>query len=261
MSLSTVRYTCLYTDFPTRLESSRSQRVLWLLEELNLEYELKLYHRDPVTYRADPSLSKIYPIVRYPLLELDYLDGKETKKIAESGHILNYLIKHFDDKGKLKPVSEEDAEEVDYYLHLSEGSLQPLLTYLYYHEISSAKTPALAKPSVDKFLEDLDGSYTIPEIRNVLGLLENRLKKKHEETTSSSQEIYFVGHKLSAADIILEYNMAFAFESQDVIQPIHRSKYIYLSKWLSQVKQRNAYLRSVDKVAKLGNNEYQINLE
>lgn len=194
-------------------------------------------------------------------MELDYLDGKETKKIAESGHIINYLIKHFDTEGKLKPDSEEEEEEVDYYLHLSEGSLQPLLTYLYHHEVSSAKTPEAAKPAVNKYLEDLDGSYTVPEIRNVLGLLESRLKKKHEDTTSSSQETYFVGHKLSGADIILEYNLAFAFESQDVIKPIHRSNYVYLSKWLSQVKHRNAYLRSVDKIAKVGHNEYRINLE
>lgn len=230
------------------------------MEELQLEYELKLYHRDPVTKLAPAALSGVYPLGKSPILELDYLDGKETKKLAESGHIINYLIKHFDSKGKLKPETEEDEEEVDYYLHFSESTLQPYLTYSFFHERAYESSAESSKPAIGKFLEVVDGSYTTPELIKTLDLLEGKLKKKCEELsyTSSSKEVYFVGHKLSGADIIFEFNLQLAFGNPDHIKPIHRTNYVFLSKWLSQVKHRPAYVRSVEIIESQGNKEYEI---
>lgn len=205
-------------------------------------------------------MSDIHPLGKSPLLELDYRDGEETKKIAESGLIITYLIKHFDTDGILKPINEEDEEEAEYYLHFSEGTLQPLLTYTLLHEIAYSRTRESAKPAIDTFLDRVDGSYTTPNLFKAFDSLEQKLKKRCEELeyTSSSKEIFFVGHKLSAADIILEFNASLAFRDPELIKPIHRSKYVYLSKWLSQIKQRPAFVRSVDKIQKMGNDEYTI---
>jgi len=230
------------------------------LEELELEYELKLYHRDPVNHLAEHSLFEVHPLGKSPILELDYLDGKETKKLTESGHIVNYLIKHFDTENKLRPDNERDEESIDYYIQLSEGSVQPFLTITFLHERMLENTSSHDKPIVGNALELLDGTYTTPQILRVFDMLEKFLLGKCEEQnyTSSSMEIYFVGDKLSAADIMLELNIAFAFEKPDVIKPVHRSKYVYLSKWLSQIKHRRAYLRAVERIEALGKKEYAI---
>lgn len=117
-----------------RLEISRSHRILWLLEELNLEYELKVYRRtrDPSMslLRAPLELNKIRQLGKSPVIEI-IKPGRSTPVIlAETGYIMDYLIKHYDTEQKLVPNNEDDRELVNYYLQFAEGSLQPFLESL-----------------------------------------------------------------------------------------------------------------------------------
>src|SRR6185503_9829710 len=103
------------------LENSRSQRVLWLLEELGVPYEIVRYKRDPETSLAPPELAKIHPLVKSPVIS----DGDAT--VAESGAILEYLADKYGG-GNLVPAAGTPAHaRVRYFMHYAEGSLMPVL--------------------------------------------------------------------------------------------------------------------------------------
>src|SRR5215467_3702422 len=103
------------------LNNSRSQRVLWLLEELGVPYELVKYERDPKTMLAPPALQKIHPLGKSPVIT----DGERT--IAESGCILEYILETYGE-GRLMPARGSDGYwRAKYFTHYAEGSLMPFL--------------------------------------------------------------------------------------------------------------------------------------
>lgn len=105
------------------LEHSRSQRVLWLLEELGVEYRIIAYQRDPKTLRAPASLHEIHPLGKSPVIS-DTSRGDRV--VAESGAILEYLLDHYDPDGRLRPPAGSDAfERYRHWLHHAEGSAMP----------------------------------------------------------------------------------------------------------------------------------------
>ena len=121
------------------LETSRSTRLIWALEELELDYELVTYRRDPVTLRAPDSAKALHPLGRFPLLEID------GKVIAESGAILTYLVER---EGRLG-APDGGREDYTYWMHYAEGSaMTPLLLKLIMGTVRSARVPFLIKPIV-----------------------------------------------------------------------------------------------------------------
>ena len=124
------------------LENSRSQRILWLLEELGVEYEIKRYERDPRTYLAPDSLKAMHPLGKSPLLT----DGDTL--VAESAVIINYLINQYGaSKGLIPGNGTEAARQNEYWLHYSEGSLMPYLVLsLIVTKIKTSPMPFFAKP-------------------------------------------------------------------------------------------------------------------
>ena len=127
------------------LENSRSLRVLWMLEELGLDYELRRYPRDPKTLLAPPELRQVHPLGKAPVLQ----DGDLI--LAESGAILDYLVDRYDVHRQLSPspVPAEGKERIDYryWLHYAEGSaMPPMLLTLVISRIRSAPMPFFARP-------------------------------------------------------------------------------------------------------------------
>ncbi|PHR61356.1 MAG: glutathione S-transferase [Robiginitomaculum sp.] len=118
------------------LNNSRSQRVLWLLEELDLEYEIKHYSRDPKTRRAPPSLKAIHPLGRSPVISCG------DKVIAETGAIIEYIIREHGD-GNFIPLMGSDAYDLYiHFLHYGEGSaMLPQLLLLYTSYLGEAAAP------------------------------------------------------------------------------------------------------------------------
>lgn len=113
------------------LNNSRSQRILWLLEELGVDYEIRRYERDKKTMLAPPELKQVHPLGKSPVIT----DGDLV--IAESGAIIEYLVNKYG-AGRFKPTSEKDLIKYSYYLHYSEGSLMPfLLLTLIFNKIES----------------------------------------------------------------------------------------------------------------------------
>jgi glutathione S-transferase len=194
------------------LNDSRSQRILWLLEELGTPYELKRYQRDAQTRLAPPELEAVHPLGKSPVIT----DGETT--IAESGAIVDYLIRHYG-KGSMMPAPDSaDYEAYQEWLHYSEGSaMLPLLLHLYVSRLKEAGAPLHPR---------IDG-----EMANHLGYVNRALEGRE----------FFVGDTLTGADI----QMSFVGEMAKVFDRI--GPYPNLGAWLARMHARPAFQRSVEK--------------
>ena len=208
------------------LETSRSTRLIWALEELNLDYELIAYKRHPETRRAPDSVKALHPLGRFPLLEID------GKVIVESGAILTYLVER---EGKLG-VAESAKEDYTYWMHYAEGSaMLPLLVKLITSGVRTARVPFFIKPIVKAIATKIDGSFTDRELKAHFGWIEEALQGK----------TYFAGDAFSAADIQMSYPVQASFARSDMLPDRPNTK-----AWLDRVQSRPAFLRALQKGGK-----------
>lgn len=172
------------------LNNSRSQRILWLLEELNVPYQIKFYKRDPKTLLAPKSLKAIHPLGKSPLIT----DGSVV--VAESGAIIEYLLEKYG-KGRLKPVSgTDDSSQFTYWMHYAEGSAMfPLVLSLIFSKIESTPVPFFVKPILLTISQKVKSSYIQPQIDLHFDFMESHL----------SQSKWFAGPQFSAADIQMSF--------------------------------------------------------
>jgi glutathione S-transferase len=172
------------------LNNSRSQRVLWLLEELGLEYDVKRYERDPETMRAPASLQAIYPLGKSPVIDDNGL------VIAETGAVIEYLIETYG-RGRLKPaVGTPEGRRYTYWLHYAEGSLAPLLLLkLIVDRMETAKAPFFIRPITKSIARRLRASLISSQLPKHLTYIEAEL----------SQRQWFAGSDMTAADIMMSF--------------------------------------------------------
>lgn len=168
------------------LESSRSQRVPWLLEELGVPYEIKRYARDPKTLFAPPELRAIHPLGKSPVITDDGI------VVAESGAIVEYLIDRYGN-GRLAPErGTEERRKYTYWLHYAEGSLMPLLFMkLVFHQLERAPVPFFVTPLLKQISKRVSKEYLDRQIKLHLTFIENELAKS----------TWFAGEEFSAADV------------------------------------------------------------
>ena len=142
------------------LNNSRSQRVLWLLEELGLEYEVIRYERDAKTMLAPPALRKVHPLGKSPVIS----DGEIT--VAESGAIVEYLVDQYG-QGKLKPrAGSAEQRRYTYWLHYAEGSaMPPLLMSLVFARIPTQPMPFFVRPVAKGIADKVLTSYIEPQLQ------------------------------------------------------------------------------------------------
>jgi glutathione S-transferase len=194
------------------LNNSRSQRILWLLEELELPYEIRKYQRDPLTNLAPPELEAVHPLGKSPMLELD------DRLLIESGAIIQTVLDRVGN-GRLVPV--EGSADVDRYtmwLHYAEGSaMLPLMLQLYTSRLGEGAAPL--KPRIDS------------EIARHLGFLEGELAGRD----------WLVGETLTGADI----QMSFVGEIAGVFGL--RTQYPAIDAWVKRFQARPAYARALEK--------------
>jgi glutathione S-transferase len=209
------------------LENSRSQRILWLLEELGLEYEIKRYARDKKTGLAPPELLAIHPLGKAPIIT----DGDTT--IAESGAIIEYLVGKYD-QGRLLPAADTPARRTyTYWLHYAEGSFMPLMIVsLIMSRIESAPMPFFAKPIARGIVAKVRAGYLGTNITRHLAYMEKELDKS----------IWFCGDTLTAADI----QMSFAIEAAAVRTDLSE-KCPNLDAFLTRVRALPAYQAALEK--------------
>ena len=172
------------------LNNSRSQRVLWLLEELGIEYEVKRYERDRKTMLAPAALRAIHPLGKSPVIS----DGDQV--VAESGAIIEYLIERHG-QGRLKPpAGSRDQLRFTYWLHYAEGSaMSPLLLALIFGRLPRAPMPFFVRPIVKRLSEGVLNTLVRPQLTTHLDFMESELGKS----------TWFAGEEFSAADIQMSF--------------------------------------------------------
>ena len=192
------------------LNNSRSQRILWLLEELDLAYEIKRYERDPETMAAPEALTHVHPLGKSPVIT----DSDTGHTLAESGTIIEYLAERYgsvnrDDAPLLpaKTVGAAGVEEVSndfnaeywdckYWLHYAEGSLMPpLLVSLITARIRKTKMPFFVTPVARRIADQIDRTFTQPRLNQHFNFIESHL----------GQHDWFSAKHLTVADIQMSF--------------------------------------------------------
>lgn len=227
-----------------RLDHSRAQRIVWLLEELNLDYEIKYFKRTK-EYRAPPELEKVHPLGKSPVVEVYQKDSSSPIVLAETGHIISYIISHYDTNKKLTPKSESGQELVDYYYHFTEGSFQAYLVSLLIGVFAKQKSPWVVRFLVNKVIDTINQQYYLTELIRSLNFLESQLAKKNGG--------YFVGDKLTGADIILSFPVYECIfndlpRAKEIIGDADLKKlYLQLSAWSELISQEPLYVKALEK--------------
>ena len=209
------------------LNNSRSQRVLWLLEELGLPYEIKRYQRDPRTMLAPPELRRVHPLGKSPVIT------ENERTIAESGAIIEYLVERHG-RGRLVPAPGTDEKlRYTYWLHYAEGSaMPPLLLKLVFSRIETAPMPFFARPIAKKIARTGQKTFIDPQIRLHLDYMEAQL----------SPQGWFAGDAFTAADI----QMSFPLEAAAARSGLD-STHPRLAAFLQRIHARPAYQKALDR--------------
>ena len=209
------------------LNNSRSQRVLWLLEELGLPYEIKPYQRDPKTQLAPPELSQVHALGKSPVIT----EGDVT--VAESGAIVEYLVERHGN-GRLVPaVGTPERLRWRYWMHFAEGTaMSPLLMKLVFDRIASAPMPFFVKPIARGISAKVMESYVSPNLTRQFDFMEGEL----------ARSTWFAGEEFSAADI----QMSFPVEAGALRAGLKTGR-PQLVAWLDRIHQRSAYQRALER--------------
>jgi glutathione S-transferase len=207
------------------LNNSRSQRELWMLEELGVPYQIERYERNAKTMLAPPALQKVHPLGKSPVVT----DGKAT--LAESGAILEYLVETYGE-GKFSPEPGTPSFlRYRYWLHYAEGSLMPpLLLQLVFDQIE-LKSPFLVRPVAKAISGQVKQLLVTPNLKRHLDFLESELE---------THGAWFAGRSFSAADVQLSFPIE-AAQARGLLA--RRPK---LTDWLRRIHERPAYQRALE---------------
>ena len=209
------------------LNNSRSQRVLWLLEELGIGYEVKRYERDAATMLAPASLRAVHPLGKSPVIS----DGDLT--LAESGAILEYLVGRYGEGRFIPAAGTRDRVRYTYWLHYAEGSaMPPLLFKLVFDRIETAPMPFFIRPVAKAIVGRARTTFIEPNIKLHLDYIESELAKSP----------WFAGNEFTAADIQMSFPLeaAAARAGLDATRPKSMA-------FLERIHARPAYQRAVQK--------------
>ena len=208
------------------LENSRSQRVLWLLEELGMPYDVKRYDRDKQTSLAPAALKKIHPLGKSPVIEDDGVI------VAETGAIVEYLVEK--SGGKLCPAAgTAEKRQYTYWLHFAEGSaMSQLLLKLFFGRIKDSKMPFFAKPIAKGIANKVLNDYVDPNIAAQMDYMESVL----------GETAWFAGEQFSAADIM----MSFPLEAM-AARATFGARYKKLQAFVDTIHSMDGYKRALER--------------
>lgn len=208
------------------LNNSRSQRVLWLLEELDLPYTVVRYERNPETMLAPAALRHIHPLGKSPVIT----DQGHT--VAESGAIIEYLVKTHG-RGRLGPSADQEQQlAYHYWMHYAEGSAMPPLVLKLIFQKMPEKAPLLLRPLVNIIAGGALKSFVNPQVKLHMDYWEQSLAKSE----------WFAGPTFTAADI----QMSFPLEASQA-RAENRNAYPNINKFLGRIHARPAYKRALEK--------------
>ncbi|TDK33317.1 glutathione S-transferase [Luteimonas terrae] len=209
------------------LNNSRSQRVLWLLEELGQPYELVRYARDADTMLAPRALRDVHPLGKSPVLEID------GRRLIESGAIIEALVERFDAEHVLSPAPDDEDERLRYrqWLHYAEGSVMPpLLLSLVFNRLRSAPMPFFARPIARGIADKAMQTFIGPQLETHLSYIEHELGAYQ----------WFASDRFTAADIQMSFPLEAAVaRAGDRVGPNIR-------RFVERIHARPAYQRALE---------------
>lgn len=210
------------------LNNSRSQRVLWLLEELGVPYEIRHHQRDAKTMLAPPGLLKVHPLGKSPVI----VDGDIT--VAETGAIVEYLLDRFGG-GRLRPApGTPEFLRHRYWLHFAEGSaMPPLLMKLVFDEVQKAKMPFFVKPIARAISQKVLDMLVWPNLKRQFDFIEAEL----------GRSTWLAGDELSGADIM----MSFPLEAAKQRAGLDAARHPKTVAFIDRIHARPAYQRAIAK--------------
>ena len=210
------------------LNNSRSQRILWLLEELGVPYEVRKYQRDAKTMLAPPELVKVHPLGKSPVITDDGVT------VAETGAIIEYVLEKYGNGRLLPPAGSEERRRFTYWLHFAEGSaMPPLLMKLIFDRIGSGQDmPFFVKPIARAIANKVKGLMVEPNLKRQLDFMEGELGRSE----------WFAGSDFSAADI----QMSFPIEAAHQRAGLDASR-PKLMAWLKKIHARPAYNKALER--------------
>ena len=210
------------------LNNSRSQRILWLLEELGLEYEVKRYERDRKTMLAPPELRAVHPLGKSPIVT----DGDLT--LVESGAIIEYLVGRYGEGRFIPAAGTPERLRYTFWLHYAEGSAMPplLLAYIFL-KVESSPMPFFVRPIAKGIAKQVRQGFITPQLETHLGYMESEIGKTE----------WFAGADFTAADIQMSFPLE-AATSRGGLTAASRPK---LHAWVKRIHARPAYQRALVK--------------
>jgi glutathione S-transferase len=209
------------------LNNSRSQRVLWLLEELGLPYEIQHYQRDPKTMLAPEALRKVHPLGKSPVVTDDGVT------VAESGAIVEYLLERYGNGRLIPPAGSAERRRYTYWLHFAEGSaMPPLLLKLIFDRIPTQPMPFFVKPVARSIANKVLQKMVLPNLKRQLDFMESEL----------GGSTWFAGDEFSAADI----QMSFPVEASAMRAGLDASR-PHLFAYLKRIHARPAYRKALER--------------
>ncbi|MBU2980066.1 glutathione S-transferase [Alteromonas sp. C1M14] len=207
------------------LNNSRSQRILWLLEELGVDYRLETYQRDPQTGLAPAQMKAIHPLGRSPVLTTEF------GALAESGAIVSYLVKRYGNDKFQVPTDTQLYLQYEFWLHFAEGSLMPPRVASLVFSRAKDKVPMLLKPLAGKILDGIADAYYRPNLAQSL---------KYTESYLANHE-WFAGAEPTGADV----QMLFPLET--LVAGGDGSDYPAICAYVNRIHRRPAYIRALEK--------------
>ncbi|KAF3926167.1 hypothetical protein ABW21_db0204071 [Orbilia brochopaga] len=213
------------------LNDSRAQRIAWLLEEMGLDYEVKVYKRTE-QHQAPEELKKYHALGKAPIVVVD------GQTLVESAFIVEYMIDHY--YPQLKPAESDNKHYMQYrhLMHYTEGSLMPFMVLAYVCTMTrNAPVPFFIKPITSRVADGLSKSFVTPNLISNYDWLESTLK----------DQPFFAGDELTGADIMLSFPIESA---QDRMGGFYnQERYPNLFSWVERIKARPAYKKAEEKVA------------
>jgi glutathione S-transferase len=210
------------------LENSRSHRIVWLLEELGVPYEIERYRRHPQTSLAPPELLRVHPLGKSPVIT----DGDLT--IAESGAIVEYLVDRYGQGALIPPHSSPERLRYTYWLHFAEGTAMPFLVMkLVFNRIERGPMPFFARPIARGITRRVKGAFIDPNLERIVGYIESELGRTG----------WFAGDSFTAADIQMSMPVETA-AARVGARPA-------MAGFLERIHARPAYERAIEKGGEL----------
>lgn len=236
------------------LEQSRSQRILWLLEELKLSYELEIFHRNPQSHFAPPELKKVHALGKSPVISVKHPDSTEPVIVAESAFIVEYLLDHFGQESTLLPKRYKEGQEgkvggeteqwmrFRYFMHYAEGSLMPFMTVaLVALQIKNAPLPFFLKPITAIVSSKIFNTFLNPNFKSHFDFLEERLNSCPEGGK------YLCGQHLTGADIMLSFPLIAGKERSGLTAVTYPKLFAYIN----GLEEEPGYKAAVKKITEI----------